>query len=47
MAEKKETKAPEKNYSTKGATGKRVAAICFWLVAVGCELVAIMNLTVY
>ena len=45
MAEKKESKAPEKNYSTKGATGKRVAAICFWLVAVGCELVAIMNLT--
>ena len=45
MAEKKETKAPAKNYSTKGATGKRVAAICFWLLAVACELVAIMNLT--
>ena len=46
MAEKKETKKEvEKNYSTKGATGKRVAAICFWILAVACELVAIMNLT--
>ena len=45
MAEKKTTKAAEKNYSTKGATGKRVAAICFWILAVACELVAIMNLT--
>ena len=48
MAEKKTTKkaaeAP-KNYSTEGATGKRVAAICFWVLAVACELVAIMNLT--
>jgi len=52
MAEKKTTKAakapakePQKNYSTEGATGKRVAAICFWVLAVACELVAIMNLT--
>lgn len=50
MAEKKtskeaEKKTVEKNYSTEGATGKRVAAICFWILAVGCELVAIMNLS--
>ena len=44
-AEKAPAKEVQKNYSTEGATGKRVAAICFWVLAVACELVAIMNLT--
>ena len=43
MAEKKT--GVKKNYSTEGATGKRVTAIVFWVLAVACELVAIMNLS--
>ncbi len=38
-------KSNGKIYSTEGAAGKRVAAIIFWVLAVFCELVAIMNLS--
>ncbi len=45
MAETKTKKAAVTEADKKKATGKRVLAIFFWVLALGCELVAFMNLS--